>query len=248
MGKRDFPMMALLLALAYLPIVYGAWAIGNMPGSPMSTEPVSGEYVSWDKQCEVARHEAGHALAVAYLFGARRIVSLRIWTKTDERHLFGMVLWTKPSQYTLLDTMKSAVVCVAGRAADATYNGGPTIGARSDLVDATADLMSMRIDYGLGGALVVKPTPGQSDYDAVDALLKKANVCATALVESNPDLIEKLAYAAVHTKIKGEIRTLNHEELVRFFLENKIIAPRNGESGDPIMWPTDDPCYFPIEP
>lgn len=247
MGKRKFPFVAALLAAAYLPVLYGVWVIGHTPGLVTRKHVAPSRHVAWAEQCDVSLHESGHALAVAYLYDPRRLSSLKVWTKTDEEGLLGAVYWHQPDAQTLPEALKNAAVSIAGRAADACMNGSPNVGARRDLRNATDDLMRFRIAYGLGGALVVKPSASDEDYRAVEHLMQIANKCAVALMQANQGLLQELGDLAVSAKVEDGRRTLTKDDLLKFFREHEIAPPLAVPESGVATWPDDDPCEFPSE-
>lgn len=250
-GKRVLAY-AMLLAAAYTPAILGVDIILHSRLSGVRVEdkkakPVIGRAISIESQRSSSLHEAGHAIVTAYLMGSDTVGDIVLWTAVDKENLAGTVNWgTGVSKYTAQDYIELAAAYLAGRAADKLLQGQADIGAENDLGNANEELMYMRLNTGLGGALVIRPVATQADYDAVAEQLLMANVCAESLVIANEKNIREFAELLMDAPPHENKRVVSALAF-REFLKTHVLQPPSAnvsliEIGDI------DPCYFSVEP
>lgn len=181
-----------------------------------------------EEERTIAVHEAGHALLAMLVEGATP--PERISITPDGEGALGYVLQAARSKpYTMTEADMRAEICVGlgGRAAEQIVNGAPSIGAYSDLKQATEIARAMVEEYGMSPLGPVarleadprRPHPGsewrrQRVDAAVEAILTEEADRAEALIRAHLPQHSALVERLVTDKIieGGALSTLVRAE------------------------------------
>lgn len=215
-------------------IAIGKWKVSSYDEEAVAKKDESsskGKEIDIEVQKQVAVHEAGHAVAMALLFGKDEVQKIVVNTTVDKDGNLGHANWVNrvTRRYTL-DTMRSsAVVSLAARSADIQINGAPVSGSSTDLSNANAKIWHSYISYGLGGS----PITYQSRSEAPASMRKKierdildAEKYADELVAANIEAIKALAEDIMGITSKGGKRIMDTDVFKAFCELHPLVDPR----------------------
>lgn len=149
----------------------------------------------------VAIHEAAHAV-VSVKLGAR-VISASILPGAGSRGSVNVDWGDDPTTRLALEAM--VMVGLAGRAADEVIGKGASGEARSDLVKASALLVSGRYEMGLYDRLGVSGAAGDEDHHWLEDQLARLMAETRELVINHRAEIERLAQALIAKKaLRGD--------------------------------------------
>jgi cell division protease FtsH len=176
--------------------------------------------LSPEEERVIAVHEAGHALVAMLL--PKATPPERICITQDQEGALGYVLRAARARpYTVTADELRADVCVAlaGRAAEQMVLGDVSVGARSDLQQASAMARAMVEQYGMshelgvrvllddeetGGGRTVSEERRQRMDDAVDAILRQeAQRCQGLLAEHRQQLTALYTHLLEHKVLEA---------------------------------------------
>lgn len=181
-----------------------------------------------DVQLLVAVHEAGHAVAAAYLRGPESVSGIDLFAKFPKSQMFGQVrMRWRPELNTRDSMMRDIVITLAGRAADVIVNGAANEGAASDLRNATNTLVTMHVRVGLAGKLLVRDRDDvpESTRAQMERELQSANACAEAVITANRDAVLHIAGALLAAPADAEgRRTLSADDFANL-LDDVSLKP-----------------------
>lgn len=213
-------------------IALGKWKVSSFDDTRKKTpEPTSGATILESVQREVAVHEAGHAIAKAILFGPNEVQKVVVNTNVDDDGNLGVAHWTPEIErrYNESDMFNSAVVSLAGRAADIAINGAATSGASTDLGNANAAIWNAYISYGLKGSPIVYEGIGDTPPEIrkkIEADVIAAERLAKELVDANIDTIRALADDLMGIVPKEGKRTMEADVFKAFCGLHPLKDPR----------------------
>ncbi|AMB44808.1 MULTISPECIES: AAA family ATPase [Methylobacteriaceae] len=149
-----------------------------------------------DKRAAV--HESGHAV-VAHALGFRlREVELH---STSE--IGGMTGLRFRSRYATRDSLCDLLtVYLAGRAAEMIVYGAPSMGAATDLAEATTLCRNMHCSWGLGGRIAADASNSvpKAAAAAIERDLRKVSRVATSILLDRRNQLEGLAHALLERR------------------------------------------------
>lgn len=183
-------------------------------------------------QREIAVHEAGHAVAMALLFGPDSIKEVAVKTVQEPDEWRGhCVHEPKVRRYDAEIMRNLAVVSLIGRAADDIINGHAVAGSATDLENARIRLYSLHFKYGLGGTLLSYPDDHITG-DMLEIIEEDIEGCydlAEKIVMANLVTINVLATELMKIEESGDTRTMTRAQFRKFLKTRKLVDPRKTE-------------------
>ena len=191
-------------------------------------EPRADRSVEEAEQRRVAAHEAGHAIVTAWLLGPAEVERISVFATLPPENHYGVCHTADHNRLeTADDILRSAAVSMAGRAADAIVNNGPTTGAGADLGHVNDVVWNMHLVSGLGGSLLVR-SRGEAPASMVMQVeqdIDSANHCAEAIVRANRDIVVLLADRIMRVNVSQGARVLSGDGFRAFLVEHPLSSP-----------------------
>lgn len=212
-------------------LALGNWKVSSYDDemTQKKTESASkGREIVIDVQKQVAVHEAGHAVAMAILFGTDEVQKVVVNTRVDNEGHLGHANWINriTRRYTLDAMRRGSVVSLAARSADMQINGAPVSGSSADLDNANSRIWNSYISYGLGGTpevwLTRASAPKWVKKKVRDDILD-AEKYADELVAANLDVIKALAEDIMGIKANDAGKRIMEADVFKAFCQMHVL-------------------------